>query len=424
MHQYTSFHAWNCAAVRVLIDGYIMAKLFHPCLTERFMTYSFDTIFDRRKTESVKWNLFPKDVLPLWVADMDFAVPPVVTEALSQRIAHPIYGYPKVQEGLIAAIQAHLQRKYEWQVDAEHFLFLPGVVISFNLATQALAQPGGSLVFMTPVYMPFFELAKNAGQNQVTVNLMQDQTGHFQIDWESVEAALAARPNLFILCNPHNPVGRVFTRSELERVAELCLRYEVPIVADEIHSDLVYFGHQHTPLASLSPEIAANTITLMSPSKTFNVPGLGCSYAIISNPKLRAEFNKARRGLVHGANLMGMIAAQAAYTGGQDWLREVLVYLEGNRDFLVDFVRRHIPHARITAPEGTYLAWIDLRAYNLEPAPCEYLIQYARVGLNDGAEFGQAGSGFVRLNFACPRSTLSEALDRIRITLEKVPLKL
>jgi len=400
-----------------------MAEPDHPCLTESNMTFSFDTIFDRRPTESVKWNLFPNDVLPLWVADMDFAAPPAVTEALRQRVAHPIYGYPKVQAGLITAIQAHLQRLYGWQVDAEHFLFLPGVVISFNLAVQALAQPGGSLVFMTPVYMPFFELAKNAGLQQVTVDLLQDATGHFLIDWEGLEAAIAARPNLFILCNPHNPVGRVFTRSELERVAELCLRYEVPIVSDEIHSDLVFSGHQHTPLAALSPEIAANTITLMAPSKTFNVPGLGCSYAIISNPKLRAAFNKARRGLVHGANLMGMVAAQAAYTNGQDWLRELLVYLEGNRDFLVDTLQHQFPRARITAPEGTYLAWIDLRAYNLEPAPCEYLIQHARVGLNDGAEFGQAGSGFVRLNFACPRSILTEALERIRTTLERVPVK-
>lgn len=383
------------------------------------MTYSFDTIFDRRSTESVKWNLFPEDVLPLWVADMDFAAPPAVTEALRQRVEHPIYGYPTVRAGLIAAIQAHLERQYHWQVNAEHFLFLPGVVISFNLATQALAQPGGSLVFMTPVYMPFYELAKNAGLNQITIDLLQDDDGHFQIDWKALEAALSARPNLLILCNPHNPVGRVFTRPELERVAEMCLRYGVPIVADEIHSDLVYSGHQHTPIASLSPEIAANTITLMAPSKTFNVPGLGCSYAIISNPSLRTDFNKARRGLVHGANLMGMIAAQAAYTGGQEWLREVLLYLQSNRDFLVDFIRHQIPRARITAPEGTYLAWIDLRAYNLEPAPCEYLIQHARVGLNDGAEFGQAGTGFVRLNFACPRSTLNEALERIRATLDK-----
>ena len=387
------------------------------------MTFNFDTIFDRRNTESVKWNHFPSDVLPLWVADMDFAAPPAVTEALRQRVDHPIYGYPTVQKGLIKAIQAHLQRLYHWQVPDEQFLFLPGVVISFNLATQALAQPGGSVVFMTPVYMPFFDLAKNAGLQQVTVDLLQDETGRYTIDWEGFEAAMAARPNLFILCNPHNPVGRVFTRTELERVAEICLRYEVPIVADEIHSDLIYSGHQHIPIASLSPEIAANTITLMAPSKTFNVPGLGCSYAIIPNPKLRTAFNTARRGLVHGANLMGMIAAQAAYTDDSGWLPELLIYLEGNRDYLVEYVKTHIPEAHITAPEGTYLAWIDLRAYNLEPRPCEYLIKNARVGLNEGAEFGKAGAGFVRLNFACPRSTLVEALERIRKALENSPAK-
>lgn len=387
------------------------------------MTSQFDHRYDRRNTESIKWNLFPEDVLPMWVADMDFPVPPAVTRALKTRVEHPIYGYAKTEPGLVEAIQAHLRRLYGWQVESEQIVLMPGVVIAFNLATQALSQPGGSLVFLTPVYMPFFEVAKNAGLTQVTVDLLQDENGHFSIDWERFEAAIAQRPSLFLLCNPHNPVGRVFTRAELERITEICQRFNVPICSDEIHSDLVYSGHRHTPVASLSPEIAANTITLMAPSKTFNVPGLGCSYAIITNPELRKSFNNARHGLVHGANLMGMIAARAAYTEGQDWLAELLTYLEGNRDFLVDFIKTRLPRARMTIPEGIYLAWIDLRAYNLEPTSCEYLVKHARVGLNDGKEFGTAGIGYVRLNFACPRSVLLEGLERIRQALENVPAK-
>jgi len=392
-------------------------------ITEKIMTSQFDQLYNRRATESIKWNLFPANVLPMWVADMDFPVPPAVTRALKTRVEHPIYGYAKTELNLVEAIQVHLNRLYGCRVESEQIVFMPGVVIAFNLAAQALAQPGGSLVFMTPVYMPFFEVAKNAGLTQVTVDLLQDENGRFSVDWERFETAIAQRPSLFLLCNPHNPVGRVFTRPELELMAEICLRYDVPICSDEIHSDLIYSGHHHTPIASLSPEIAANSITLMAPSKTFNLPGLGCSYAIIPNPDLRAAFKKARRGLVHGANLMGMVAARAAYAEGQEWLAELLIYLEGNRDTLVDFIKTQLPRARMTVPEGTYLAWIDLSAYNLEPTPCEYLVKHARVGLNDGKEFGKVGIGYVRLNFACPRSVLLEGLERIRKALENVPAK-
>ncbi len=346
------------------------------------MTSQFDQLYNRLATESIKWNLFPADVLPMWVADMDFHVPPAVTRALKTRVEHPIYGYAKTESGLVEAIQAHLNRLYGWRVESDQIVFMPGVVIAFNLAAQALARPGGSLVFMTPVYMPFFEVAKNAGLTQVTVDLLRDENDSFSVDWERFETAIAQRPNLFLLCNPHNPVGRVFTRPELERMAEICLRYDVPICSDEIHSDLIYTGHHHTPIASLSPEIAANTITLM-----------------------------------------GMIAARAAYAEGQEWLAELLIYLESNRDTVVEFIKTQLPRARMTVPEGTYLAWIDLSAYNLEPAPCEYLVKHARVGLNDGKEFGNGGIGYVRLNFACPRSVLLEGLERIRQTLGNVPAK-
>lgn len=385
------------------------------------MTSQFDTLHDRRSTESIKWNLYDSDVLPMWVADMDFAVPPAVTEALRTRIDHPIFGYGHDVPGLVEAIQGHLARHFDWQVPGEQIVYLPGVIVGFNLAAQALASPGGSVVFHTPVYRPFFSVAEDAGLRQAEVALVQDADGRYRVDWERFEAAIADHASMFLLCNPHNPVGRVFQPDEVARMAEICLRYGVPVCSDEIHADLVYSGHKHTPIATLSPEIARNSITLMAPSKTFNIPGLGFSFAIIPDPKMRERFNTARRGVVGWPNLLGMTAAQAAYTEGQGWLEELLPYLEANRDTLVEFVRYNLPLAKITVPEGTYLAWLDLSAYNLEPSPCETLKLNARVGLNDGMEFGRAGAGHVRINFACPRSTLLDGLNRIRKALENFP---
>lgn len=385
------------------------------------MTTPFDKIYDRRSSDSIKWNFFDTDVLPMWVADMDFSAPEPVSKALIERASHPIYGYFGKMPGLIEAIQSHLVRLYQWEVAAEDIIMLPGVIVGFNLAAQALAKPGGSLVIQTPVYMPFLDVARNAGLRDSSVDLLEDEQGCYSVDWQKFEAAIADNASLFLLCNPHNPVGRVYTAEELTRMADICLKYEVPIVSDEIHSDLIFSGHHHTPIALLSPEINQRTITLMAPSKTFNVPGLGCAFAIIQNPELRKLFNNTRRGLVGGANGFGMVAAQAAYTEGQTWLTQLLHYLEGNRDALVAYVHDNLPLARITVPEGTYLAWVDLRAYNLEPSPCEYLIKHAKVGLNDGAAFGKSGTGFVRINFACPRNILMEGLEKIRIALEKVP---
>lgn len=388
------------------------------------MTSQFETIFDRRPTDSLKWNRFDADVLPMWVADMDFAAPPKVVEAMDSRIEHPIFGYAGGVPGLDEAIQGHLLDHFDWRVPREAIVYLPGVIVGFNLAAQTLASPEGSVVFHTPVYHPFFNVAENSGLRQVEVDLVQDENGRYRVDWDKFEAAIADRASMFLLCNPHNPVGRVFEREELTRMAEICLRHGVPICSDEIHSDLVYSGYRHIPIASLSQEIAKTSITLMAPSKTFNVPGLGFSFAVIPDPELRQRFERSRRGLVGWPNLLGMTAARAAYTEGQAWLADLLRYLEANRDTLVEYLNTYLRSARITIPEGTYLAWIDLSAYNLQPSPCEYLIKNARLGLNDGKDFGRAGIGHVRINFACPRSILIEGLDRMRAALEKVPANL
>ncbi len=384
------------------------------------MIYDFDLINNRRLSESIKWNLYPEDVLPMWVADMDFQSPPEVIEALKARAEHGVFGYGLTPPELKEVIVSRLFEKYNWQVDPESLVFLPGVISGFNLAARALAEPGAGLLIQPPVYMPFLDVAENNGMIQQEAQLCQGADGRYEIDLDAFHTAIDARTRMFLLCNPHNPVGRVFTRQELTAMAEICLRRRVVICSDEIHCDLVFSGQQHVPVAALDGEIAANTITLMAPSKTFNIPGLKCAFAVIQNPDLRNRFQLARRGLVGDVNLMGYQAALAAYKYGERWLAELLVYLEANRDYLYETIQRDIPGIRMARPEGTYLAWLDCREAGIGPDPCGFFLKEGRIGLNDGVRFGRGGEGFVRLNFGCPRSVLTEGLDRIRSSLERV----
>jgi len=286
------------------------------------------------------------------------------------------------------------------------------------LACHTLADPGGSALVQTPVYPPFLSAAKNAGMTRQDSPLLPDADLSYQIDWTGFEAAITDQTRLFILCNPHNPVGRVFRRDELERMAEICLRRGVPICSDEIHCDLLYRGHQHIPMASLSPEVARSTITLMAPSKTFNIAGLQCSFAIIQNPNLRQAFQQAGQGLVGWVNVMGLVAGLAAYRHGQAWLEALLPYLQANRDFLHQYVREHLPGVKMGLPEGTYLAWLDCRQAGISGSPYDFFLKEARVALNNGEAFGPGGEGFVRLNFGCPRATLVQALEQMRAALK------
>lgn len=266
----------------------------------------------------------------------------------------------------------------------------------------------------TPVYPPFLSAPGAAGSLLQEAELRRDAEGTYHIDWDEFEAAITSQTRLFILCNPHNPVGRVFNRSELECMAEICLRNRVTICSDEIHCDLIFRGSRHIPIASLCPEIARQTVTLIAPSKTYNIAGLESSIAIIQDPALRKQFQAARRGLVGWVNLFGMVGALAAYRDGQEWLEQLLCYLEENRDTLLDFVRRELPCISIGKPEGTYLAWLDCRGASLGKNPHQFFLEKARVAVNDGAAFGRLGEGFVRLNFGCPRSMLVEALERMK----------
>jgi len=385
------------------------------------MRYDFDWLPDRRSTESVKWNHYDPDILPLWVADMDFASPEPVIRALRERVEHGVFGYaptifndPHETLTLRRLIQERLMRKYRWEVQPDEMIFLPGVIPGFNLACHAMASASGNVLVQTPVYPPILAAPGNAGMECRAMELVSNPDGEYGIDREAFERAVTDRTRLFILCSPHNPVGRVFRRDELEMMADVCLRQGVVICSDEIHSDIVFSGHRHIPIATLGPEIAANTITLISPSKTFNLAGFSLAVAIIQNPDLRQKVLASGKGLVSRACVMGLTGAQAAFQDGEDWLDQLLCYLESNRDFLVDYVRHEMPGIRVREPEGSYLAWLDCRKAGIDGDPFMFFLEKARVALNAGASFGKGGEGFVRLNYGCPRSVLAEALQRMR----------
>lgn len=382
------------------------------------MPYDFDTPIDRRCTESAKWCVYGDDVLPMWVADMDFVSPEPVVRALQERVAHGIFGYPAEPPELRPLIVERLKCLYEWQVSPEDLVFLPGVVVGFNVAIRAVSSPGDGVLAQTPVYYPILWAPANSGCSLDQMQLTQEPDGAYSVDYGEFEAAITDRTRIFVLCNPHNPVGRVFRRDELEQMAEICLRHNVVICSDEIHCDLLFDGSRHLPIAALAPEVAEHTITLMAPSKTYNIAGFQFSVAIVQNPELRKAIQQAGAGLVSShLGILSNTAALAAYRDGQQWLDEVLQYLQANRDLLHDYVKEHLPRIRMRKPEGTYLAWLDCREAGLPENPHKFFLKQARVAVNDGAAFGRGGEGFVRLNFGCPRSTLTEALERMRAAL-------
>lgn len=381
------------------------------------MAYNFDPLIDRRQSDSIKWHFYDEDALPLWVADMDFRSPEPVIRALRERAEHGIFGYGMEPPELRGLIVERLARFYGWQVSPEALILLPGVITGFNLACRAVTSPGDGVLMQTPVYPPILAAPKNFGLSRDEMELARQADGQYTIDFDAFEAAITDRTRIFILCNPHNPVGRVFRRDELERMAEICLRHNVVICSDEIHCDLVFHGHPHVPIASLAPDIEVNTITLMSPSKTFNIAGLYCSVAIVPSRELRHKLKEARAGIVPDVNIMASTAALAAYRDGQPWLDELMVYLEANRDLLAQYVKTNLPGVRMGTPEGTYLAWLDCREAGIQGKPCEFFLHKAQVALNDGETFGRGGEGFVRLNLGCPRSILVKALDKMKAAL-------
>ncbi len=379
--------------------------------------FDFDTIIDRRQTQSMKWRLYADDVLPMWVADMDFPSPPAVIEALRERVRHGIFGYEGSSLELKELITDRLARLYDWHVSPDAIVFVPGVVTGFNVAIRALVEPDEGVAIQTPVYGPILQAAQGAGVRSQAMGLIRQPDGRYSVDTDRFADTVTDKTRLFLLCNPHNPVGRVLTKEELLPMAEVCLRHDTIICSDEIHCDLVFDSHRHLPIASLAPEIEARSITLMAPSKTFNIAGLHCGFAIIPNADLRREYNRGRDGLVGSPNLLGYVAAQAAYADGQPWLDVLLRYLQANRDLTVSYVTQHMPQLRIASPEGTYLAWIDCRGAALPQSPKAHFLERGKVAFNDGTDFGPDGDGFIRLNFGCPRLLLLEGLERMRSAL-------
>jgi cystathionine beta-lyase len=383
------------------------------------MIYDFDRVTERRGTDSVKWKKYGEKVLPLWVADMDFISAEPILQALHRRIDHGFFGYASPGEELYQAIQERLQRLYQWEVQASEIIFIPSLVSGLNICFQAYAGLGDYVLIQPPVYHHFIKDPVAHGRGIVDPPLMREGDS-YGIDFEIFEKEITPRTRAFVLCNPHNPVGRVYTRKELESIAEICLRHNLIICSDEIHCDLLYPGYRHIPIASLGPDVAERTVTLMAPSKTYNLAGINCGFAIIPNAELRRVWKKTSLGIVPGVNSMGYVAAWAGFRHGQEWLDQVLGYLNGNRELLGRFVEDRLPGIRMTRMEATYLAWLDCREAGIPGNPFQFFLREAGVALNDGGEFGRGGENFVRLNFACPRKTLLEAVERMSSALRKL----
>lgn len=388
--------------------------------------YNFDEVIPRRGSFSAKWSVYDADVIPMWVADMDFKSPPAVMERLHARVDHSVFGYTMDFPELREIIVAQLKRLYDWQVHVEDLVFVPGMVLALNIAAKTIGKEGDGILMQTPVYGPFLNIPAGNQRYAVMADLREvatgDQTFTYEIDYDVFEHSIHRQTTQFFLCNPHNPAGRIFTKDEVAQMADICLKHNLTICADEIHCDLLLNDQKHTPIAAIAPEIAQRTITLIAPSKTFNLPGLACSVAIIPNKELRKQYEMNARNLGVHVNIMGLEGAMAAYEHGDDWLKHVLDYLRANRDFMVDYLQDHIPNLRTTVPEATYLAWIDCRKLDLPEGmnAYDFFLKEAKVALNPGTFFGTGYERFVRLNFACARSVLTEGLERMRDAVKKL----
>ncbi|HPK50632.1 MAG TPA: PatB family C-S lyase [Opitutaceae bacterium] len=385
--------------------------------------FNFDTAPSRVGTDSQKWQKYAgRDILPLWVADMDFVSAPAIVEAIQQRAAHGIFGYARPVASTTEAVVDYCARRYGWQIDPSWLVWLPGLVVGLNVTAQAFAEPGDEVLCLTPVYPPFMTAPRNSGRIARTVPLTLDRaTRRWEIDWPALEAAVTPRTKLFFLCNPHNPVARVFRRDELARIAEFCLRHQLVLCSDEIHCDLILDDTlPHIPTGTLGDDIARRTVTLMAPSKTYNVPGLGTSLAIIPDPQLRARFVRATAGIVAEVNCLGYAMCEAAFRHGEPWRQALLAYLRGNLDLLSSTLASELPQLAIEAPiEATYLAWINVSQLGLDDPIAHF--EAHGVGLSECAYFGAPRGQYVRLNFGCARSTLAEALRRMKHAVAALP---
>lgn len=389
------------------------------------MNYNFDQRIDRTGTASYKWDQSEKlfgrpDILPLWVADMDFEPPVEVIEAIQQRAQHPMYGYTIRTQEYYDAVRGWLQRRHNWVIQDEWVTTAPGIVPALSLMVQAFTDPGDQVILQSPVYYPFYDVIRMNGRTIVD-NPLVERNGKFEIDFALLEEQARNGAKLMLLCTPHNPGGRVWTREELIRVGEICLKYGVLVVADEIHHDLVFSDHKHTPFASISEAFAQQSMTCIATSKTFNLAGLQAGTVIIPNTELRRKYNYLLKTLsIHMETCFGQAAVISSYNSGDEWLDQLLPYLEANRDYIIDYLAVNLPLIRVMKPEGTYLIWLDCRAISDDPKVLRRIMfEDAGVAFSEGSVFGKQGIGWLRINFACPRSIVIEALDRFAEAVRK-----
>ena len=398
------------------------------------MKYDFNQICDRKNTNCFKWDFIQSifgndDVIPMWVADMDFPVAIPIVEALKRRAEHEFYGYTKASADVIQSIVDRMWDKYAWKIKPEWIVFTPGVVPALNITVRMLTHPGDEIILQEPVYYPFFPAVTFSGC-QIVNNQLKLINGRYEMDYEDLEHQFHARigmlpvPNrikAIMLCNPHNPVGRLWSKEELTKLGDIAIKHDVVVISDEIHCELLFKDHLHTPFASISEEFEQNSIVCMSPSKTFNLAGLEVSSIIIPNKKLRHLFINTRTGILPEPNLFGYTALEAAYRFGDEWLDQLLDYLQGNLDFLLKYFANRIPKIKVIKPQGTYLIWLDCRDLGMDDMTLRnFMRDKAKVGFDDGFLFGSGGSGFQRMNIACPRPIIEEALIRIETMVNKL----
>lgn len=382
-------------------------------------TYNFDELVDRTNTNCIKYdarnNFFGNpDLLPLWVADMDFRTPDFIVDAIKKRAEHEIYGYTFRPETYNLSIVNWLKSRHNWEIKPEWISFSPGVVAGLTLAIEAFSSPGDGVILQPPVYFPFFDSIKGSGRTLIE-NPLKLENGRYYFDFDDLKQKITSNTKLLLLSNPHNPGGMAWNKEELSELARICLDKKILIVSDEIHSDLIFPGFKHTPLAAISEEIAQNCVTLMAPSKTFNTAGLTTSFLVIPNKRHFVAYEREMRlPHLHMGNIFGTVALEAAYTHGTEWLSQLISYLHENYRILEKFFAENMPEVKVMKPEATYLIWIDFSAYGLSDDELNRKLIEGGVGLNRGTQFGKQGSGFMRMNIGCPRATLLEALERIR----------
>ncbi len=386
--------------------------------------YNFDELIDRANTNCVKYDMREiffgnADVLPLWVADMDFRTPDFIVDAIKKRAEHELFGYTFRADSYNQSIVSWLKRRHNWEIKPEWISFSPGVVAGLTMAIEALSKPGDGVILQPPVYFPFFDSVKGTGR-QLIENPLKLENGRYYFDLEDLKQKITPTTKILLISNPHNPGGMAWNEKELTDLANICIENKVLIISDEIHSDLIFDGFRHTPLAGISEEIAQNSIICMAPSKTFNTAGLTTSFLVIPNKRHFAAYERVMKlPHLHMGNMFGTVALEAAYTHGDEWLSQLMKYLKDNYTFLENFFAENLPGVKVMKPDATYLIWLDFSAFGLTDEVLNQKLIDGGVGLNRGVQFGKQGSGFMRINIGCPRSILEEALIRIKKIFQK-----